>query len=69
MAKDFKGIRKEAERQGWRVEVTKGGHWRFVPPDPTKPMVVTSSTPSDHRTLDNFIGRLRKSGFRWPPPR
>jgi hypothetical protein len=69
MAKDFKDVRKEAERQGWRTEQTKSGHWRFIPPDPTKPMVVTSSTPSDHRTLMNFIAELRRKGFVWPPKR
>jgi hypothetical protein len=25
-------------------------------------------TPSDHRALDNFLSRLHKGGFRWPPP-
>jgi predicted RNA binding protein YcfA (HicA-like mRNA interferase family) len=65
MSKDFKDVRKEAERQGWKVEQTRGSHWRFIPPDVTKDIVHASGTPSDRRSLDNFIAQLRRSGFRW----
>lgn len=68
MSKDFREIRREAERQGWDAVQTRSGHWRFVPPDTTKPIVHTSGTPSDRRSLDNFIAQMRRSGFRWPPP-
>ncbi len=67
MSKDFRDIRREAERQGWVVETTRGGHWRFLPPDKAKPIVHISGTPSDRRDLDNSIALLRRSGFRWPP--
>lgn len=67
MAKDQgAAIRKAAERQGWRVEVTKKG-WRLTPPDKTKPAVVMHNTPSDHRAEKNLIATLRRSGLVWPP--
>jgi len=69
MAKDFKDIRKEAEKQGFTVELTRGSHWKFIPPDETLPIVHAAGTPSDRRALDNLIGRLRKSGLAWPPRR
>jgi hypothetical protein len=68
-AKDFRNIVKEAERQGFRVEQLRSGHWRFVPPNPSKPMVHAAGTPSDRRAIDNLLGQLRRSGFVWPPPR
>jgi hypothetical protein len=46
---DFREIRKAAREQGWRVELTSKNHWRFVPPDPSQPMVYTGGTPSDWR--------------------
>lgn len=64
---DIRKIEKEAKRQGWRVEPTKKGHVRFVPPDPTKSIVIFSGTPSDRRAINNFVGEMRRQGFRWPP--
>ena len=51
--------------QGWRVDVTNGGHLRCVPPDPARAIVITGSTPSDHRATKHWITQLRLSGFRW----
>jgi len=53
-------------RQGWKVEKTGGGHWRCIPPDPTKRIVRLASTPSDVNAVKQMIRDLRKSGFRWP---
>lgn len=66
MSKDFKSIQKAAKDQGWEFSQTRNGHWKFIPPDKSKPIVYTSGTPSDRRALDNFIGQMRRSGFRWP---
>lgn len=52
-----------ARHQGWRVERTRSGHWRFLPPNPSLPAVVASGTPSDWRALRNFRAQLRRSGL------
>jgi hypothetical protein len=62
---DFRKVVKEAQRQGFHVEQTKKGHWRFTPPDPSKPIVIASGTPSDRREILNLIAQLRRSGFIW----
>lgn len=62
--KETKEIIKAAERQGWRVEQLKSGHWRFYAPD-GKNIVHASGTPSDHKALDNLVARLRQYGFTW----
>lgn len=62
--KEMKEIRREAERQGWRVEATKKGHIRFYAPDGTN-IVHAAGTPSDRRSIDNLIAQLRRYGFRW----
>lgn len=60
----FKDIVRLALGQGWRVEQTKSSHWKFVPPDATKKIVVTGGTPSDHRALKNFLADLKRQGLR-----
>jgi hypothetical protein len=60
---NFRTIKAAAELQGFRVTQTGAGHWKFVPPQKGRMIVVTSGTPSDHRSLDNFLSRLRRSGF------
>ncbi len=62
--KDFKAILRACMDQGAVVTDTGKGHIKVVPRDKTKQIVVTSGTPSDHRSIDNFIGRLRRSGIR-----
>lgn len=60
MDKDTKKLIKSLTAQGWRIE--QGKHIKAFPPDPTKPMVVISGTPSDARTLANLKAQLRRSG-------
>lgn len=55
---------KEARSQGWRVEQTKGNHWRFYAPDGVH-IVHGPGTPSVRRSIDNTIAELRKYGFVW----
>ena len=62
--KEFKELRREAERQGWRVVLLKGGHWRFYAPG-GKGIVHAGGTPSDHKSLANTVADLRRYGFRW----
>lgn len=65
---DRRAIVRALKRQGWRVEQTQGNHLRAVPPDPSQEAVIASSTPSDRRTLANWVGELRRAGFVWPEP-
>jgi hypothetical protein len=62
--KDLKRILAEAERQGWRVELQRGGHYKLYPPN-GKGMVSTGSTPSAPSALPNLIARMRRRGFKW----
>lgn len=57
---DFRKIRRAAQDQGWEVGRTGKGHWRFVPPDPAKPICIFSGTPSDRRAILNFVAQLRR---------
>lgn len=63
MGSDFKKLKKAAEKQGWEVGKTRKGHWQFKPPNNGE-IVVTSCSPSDHRSILNFTARLRKGGLR-----
>lgn len=58
-------IREQAEAQGFKVDRTKKNHWRFIPPDPTKPIVIGSGTPRCHRGARHDLLRgLRSAGFK-----
>ncbi len=59
---DFDDIVRATRAQGFTVEPTRNQHVRFVPPDPTKRVVVTGGTPSDKRSLQNLISDLRRDG-------
>lgn len=50
------------ESQGWVIVQSGGNHWKCIPPNPNAPIVVGGSTPSDPRSIKNFISRLRRSG-------
>jgi hypothetical protein len=54
----------EARRQGWRVEQTgkSSRHLKWYSPD-GKAVIVSSSTPSDHRAIKNHLALLRRAGF------
>jgi len=55
-----------ARAQGWRVELLANGHYRFVPPDPSKPMTVTGGTPSDKHFIRRLVADLRRLGLKVP---
>lgn len=65
-ALDLKAILKELKRQGFKVTLTKSNHYQVKPPDLDAPLIVTSSSTSDYRSLKNFLARLRKAGFVYP---
>lgn len=68
MDKEVRELVAEAERQGWRCELRKSGHWMLFPPNGMGP-VVMAGTPSDHHWKRNTIAKMRRAGFVWPPPR
>lgn len=55
-----------ARAQRWRVEQLANGHYRFVPPDPSKPMTVTGGTPSDKNFIRRLVADLRRLGLKVP---
>lgn len=60
---EVRELRRLAESQGWRVEQTRSGHWRFVPPDPRKPVVVLAGTSVSASGIRNARASLRRSGL------
>lgn len=62
--KDLERILRDARRQGWDVERTKGGHWRLYAPD-GKNIVHAAGTPSDVRSLERLVSRMPHFGFTW----
>lgn len=64
LKKDLKVILAVAERQGWRVELQRSGHYKLYAPDGEN-IVTTGSTPSAPSSLRNLIGLMRRHGFVW----
>ena len=48
-------------RQGWTVSKARSGHWH-VRDSGGRLVAVAASTPSDHRSLRNFRGAMRRAG-------
>lgn len=63
VSREMKKLLAVAEAAGWEVGRTKKGHLRLIPADPTLPIIVTGSTPSDHRAIRNFKSQLRRAGL------
>ncbi len=55
-------IAEELRRQGWRVSLSRGGHWRFCPPDRSRSPLFMPQTPSDYRGFLNGVSQLRAAG-------
>lgn len=64
MRKEMKELVAAAQAQGWRVEQTSKGHWRLYAPDGVH-IVHLPGTPSDHRSFDNCVAKMRQYGFVW----
>lgn len=63
LKKDLKEVLRKVQGQGGIVKKLPGGHFRIYPPDKTKDIVHTPSSPGDYRGLKNLISVLRKAGF------
>jgi hypothetical protein len=59
--KEINTLIKQAEEQGWTVNLTGGGHYKWV--STLGAVVFTSQTPSDKRALANIKRDLRTRGF------
>lgn len=53
---------REALAQGWQHDLTTRGHHQFFAPN-GRDIVVTSGTPSDHRSFNNFMAQMKRKGF------
>ncbi len=62
--KDIEAVIDAARRQGWRVEKTRGGHWRLYSPD-GRGIVHASGTPGSARAVQKTVSKLRQYGFEW----
>lgn len=66
-SRDTSSFRRElaeiAIAQGWRVEQTEKGHWRFIPPDRTKRIVILPGTSVSRSGTRNALADLRRSGL------
>jgi predicted RNA binding protein YcfA (HicA-like mRNA interferase family) len=58
MKRDLAKLLPAARARGWQVAPTCGGHWKLT--HPGGGIVVTSSSPSDHRALANLRAQLRR---------
>lgn len=66
MADDVEQYIRAAKRQRWQVQATKKGR-KLIPLDPSAPIVLIHSTPSDQRVARNVLAEMKRSGFIWPP--
>jgi len=56
--KDLQEVAKKAISKGWKIFKTNGNHIKWVPP-----VIISSSTPSDKRSLANTSARLKRFGL------
>lgn len=61
--RQLRGLLKEAEKQGWRVEATADGYQLYAPDRAN--IVTVHLTESDRRAFRNTIARMRRYGFEW----
>lgn len=59
----FRDLVEAAKKQGFTIERTKGNHWKFIPPDKTKVIVIVAGSPSDFRAINKITSRLKNSGL------
>jgi len=57
-SKDLKQICADAERKGWTVKPTNGGHLKWV--HTSGAVMFSAQTPSDHRAIKNIESRIRR---------
>ena len=54
----------QAQEQGWSVQQTEVGNFKFIPPEKDREIVIASGTAFDPRVADSVLFELRRSGFR-----
>jgi hypothetical protein len=64
LKKELREILREARRQGWRVRLTRGGHYKLYAPDGEN-IVTTGSTPSSPSSIRELLAHMRSFGFKW----
>lgn len=57
----YRALARAAREAGWSIVVTGGGHLRWR--SPSGSVVITSSTPGDHRGARNAARHLRRAGL------
>lgn len=62
-AQELEEIIDRAEQQGWQARDTQSGHKQLFAPD-GRGIVVAPGTPSDHRSIDNFVADLKRHGYK-----
>ena len=60
--KELRELLEEAQRQGWRVERGRGGHYKAFAPS-GEGIVTLPSTPGG--SLAPYVARMRRMGFTW----
>jgi hypothetical protein len=66
---DYKALAKLARSEGWTIDRNSKGHPVFWKPGADldgRPTVTASSTPSDHRAVQNLAAQLRREGLPVP---
>lgn len=61
-SKTLKKWRRQARAEGWRVEKSGGGHWKWFHPD-GETLVITADSPGGGRSMDNAAAQLRRAGL------
>ncbi|MEV5750267.1 hypothetical protein AB0L00_20805 [Actinoallomurus sp. NPDC052308] len=59
--RDLRQLARRAEAAGWTITLTSNNHLAWKPPSGRT--VFCPSTPSDHRSVQNVIGKLRRAGL------
>lgn len=60
--KDVNALIKKAQKQGWKIELTKSSHLRWTSPDGR--FFHSASSPSDFRAIKYIRQYLRKYGMK-----
>lgn len=63
MSSEVSKLVRALQKQKFRCELTKNGHYKVYPPN-GGPFIVMSSTPNDKRATLNARSWLRRAGFK-----
>lgn len=60
----LRGIKRQAEKQGWTVTKTNGGHLRWMPPGGGECVISEGTRIGNSRSVQNTLARLKAKGLR-----